>query len=276
VRRSKILCLFIIASVILNQTIRMDTIAVADYSIEDFSGFSNYRDSEYINCTINSTRICMDFGNEYGEKTWEIVQNNLEDGEGYGDFDIELSFTYNYTGSMLTQISMFLGSYHYENGTEYEEAPESYSYIGCCTIWDAWAALPGVHCVTGYPDGEREQYTTAYGEIKTTSEITFRAIRVETNLSLNIIENGITKLQYNWSNGVTRPLEFIDLALCVDPGYSFNTGVNFTSINAEFVEYSEFSNGKITLSIGQQIGIYCLLVILGLCSITSIRRKRKY
>ncbi len=118
-------------------TMNVSALPSPDYIIDDFSGFSSYYDTDLVNSTLSESEINLVHNNEEGETAREIFFNGFGEIDDYYDFNLELSINYIYTGSMLTQVSLMLGSYYFEDGTYDEETLSGYRDICTCGIFDA-------------------------------------------------------------------------------------------------------------------------------------------
>jgi len=257
-----------------NLTVNISSLSSPVYIIDDFSGFSSYHDTDLVNSTLDESMITMIHNNEPGEIEWETFFNGFGDIDDYTNFDIELYFNYTYTGSMLMQVSLMLGSYYFENGTYDGEFPANYRDICSCTIWDPWSASDGKYVVNARPYNIKEVYDTPYGTLSPSGTLQFKITRVNNTLDLSILKDGVVQLQHQWSQGLTRPLSYLYLALSIDPSYCTNTEVIFTSIFAE-LDTTTARPSFPSLDFGFTTNIICLLVILNLGAILGIRKMRK-
>lgn len=273
--KKAITCLFLVCIVICNLTMKVSSLSNVDYTINEFSGFSSYHNTDLVTSTIEESEINMIHNNEPGETAWETFFNGFGENDDYYDFDLDLSFDYTYTGAMLMQLSLMLGSYYFENGTYEEETPTNYRNLCTCGIWDAWSSSGGKYYVNARPFEVKDQHETSYGSLTSSGTIQFKIQRLNNVLNLSVIKGGEIQIQQQWSEGVTRPLSYIYIAMSIDPIYCTYTEITFTSLLVELD--TKINNGSLfpSLSIGITTNIICLIVMLNLGTIFVYRRKRK-
>ncbi|MHA1557946.1 MAG: hypothetical protein ACTSPM_13555 [Candidatus Heimdallarchaeota archaeon] len=274
--KKAITCLLIVGIVISNLTMKVSSLPNPDYIIDDFSGFSNFHDTNLVTSTIEESEINMVHNNELGEYAWETFFNGFGEIDDYYDFNLDLSLNYAYTGSMLMQLSLMLGSYYFENGTYDEETPTNYRNICTCGIWDAWSSSGGKYYVNARPYEIKDQYETSYGSLAPSGTIQFKISRLNNTLNLSIIKEGSIQIQHQWSAGVAKPLSYIYIAMSIDPDYCSYTEITFTSLLAKL--YTKNNNGPLFphISIGITTNIICIIVMLSLGTIFGYRKKRKH
>ena len=237
------------------------------HEINDFSNFSNYFDSALVTSEQNDEQITMIHDNENNGTTWETYYYNFGELGNYSDFNVEIEIDYSYTGSMLMQAGVRLGSNFFENGTY--AGTDSFGTICACGIWDAWAGTAGRYYINVRPYGIIKQYESESGSLTTQGKVKYHFSRTSGSVRVKITKEGVNQFNITWKEGLTRPLNYIYLVLSIDPSYCTYTSVVFTSISAILWE----SNRSILF--GPSTYLVGLFVIVNL-TVIYIYRRRKY
>ncbi|MHA1630636.1 MAG: hypothetical protein ACTSXO_07295 [Candidatus Heimdallarchaeota archaeon] len=246
-------------------------------TINDFSGFLPYADSNLVTTILNKTMISMTYDNQPGNYEWETVYFGFGENKLYYDFNLLLELDYLYTGSLLKQFTFALGSFYFENRTFDEATPKGYLRLCAFDCWDAWDAHEGKYCISANPDNQGfDIIETTYGTLPSSASLQYIVTRINGILKLQIIKNGIIQIEHQWTTGVARPLNYLLIALAVDPSYCTFTNVKFTSLNVE-LKYWDIITRTITTTIfglpGYIIGII-MSVSFGVMVITKKLREK--
>jgi hypothetical protein len=203
------------------------------FDINEFSGFSSYHDTGLVTSTINSSMIDMVHNDEAGSYEWETMYYGFGEDENYTDFNILVEFDYSYTGSMLMQSTFAIGSFWFENGTFDEASPNGYRRICSVGIWDAWAGSGGRYYVSARPYHVEQQYETVSGTLSSSGTLQYNLTRNNGTLTIQILKNNDIQIEHQYTVGVSRPLNYLYIAMSIDPTYCTYTQVTFTSIQAD-------------------------------------------
>ncbi|NHJ32225.1 MAG: hypothetical protein FK732_05135 [Asgard group archaeon] len=241
-------------------------------SIDDFSGFTIYSDCDEITSYSSPSRIMMIHDTEVGNYSWEIYIGEVHETTGFSNFNIEIDMKFNYTGSMLMQAGVTVGSYYFENGTFDGANGLDYKRLGVCGIWDAWAGSGGKYFISARPDHVEDQIETASGSLATSDYITFNITRINNQLTFTIKKLDEVVHTHQWSDGLSRPLNYIKLDTSVDPTYCAFTNVTFFNINAEM---SVGESNQATIRFGPKISLLSLYFILQFGTILIVRKREK-
>ncbi len=233
--------------------------------ITDFSNFTIYHDSSLVTSVNSDTHISMIHNDEITGDTWETFLYNFTNLGNFSDFSADITIEYEYTGSMLIQAGIELGSNFFDNGTY--GGPNTLRRLFGCGIWDAWAGHGGKYYVDAYPNDVKDHYETADDTLSSNGIVVLHFNRTDDVVDLRITKQGVTQLSHTWSSDVSRPLNYIYLKLSIDPNYCTYTSVNFTSISVILGQSSR------SILFGPSAYFVGLLVILNLVIIYFYRRK---
>ncbi|MFW9923248.1 MAG: hypothetical protein ACFFDW_08190 [Candidatus Thorarchaeota archaeon] len=243
----------------------------------DFSGFTQKMDSSYITSNIDNSSLEM-YANydSYTGSEYEKYHLIFDSAITVTNFDLEIDFTYSYTGSMVSGIYVILGSYHNEQG-----ATASENTLCTAVIWDPWEASSGVYLVRAYGDIDDSRTGST---ISKEGDITFHFVRTDTKLTITIAKDGVVKHSGSWNtnNGLSRDFDFMNIHLNVNPYYIQNTYSFFSSINLVLTTSTNTNNNNglsNPLSTNAIIGIsvsstILLAAIIGGVVFLSIRKKK--
>ena len=275
-----LLVVFIMGMFFTNPLLSATKLQNHDFIIDDFSGFTIYHDTNLVTSSVDDIELKMIHNDESGLTAWETFFFGFGSENDYGDFNLELSLDYNYTGSMLTQVSLFIGSYYFENGTFDNDTPLGYRRICACGIWDAWASSGGKYYVSARPFGEEDQYESSYNVLPSSGSVSYKVTRINDNLNVSIIKDGIIQMQHLWTEGVSRPLSYLYLAMSIDPNYCTYTEVTFTSLyvemNTTIFDGNTRSSVFPSITLGIPLEIISLIIILQVGVINYQRKSKKY
>ncbi|MFW9923247.1 MAG: hypothetical protein ACFFDW_08185 [Candidatus Thorarchaeota archaeon] len=268
----KSLVAFIFIALLLNLTILINISSKTENNqqitfetdvISDFSDFYKLEDSPYISSTASSSniQISADYSS-ISESVWEKYELLLDTGVSVADFNLEVEFSYSYSGSMFKGIYIEAGSLHNENGDVVAA-----NAICTASIWDPWSETSGVYAVRAF--GNVDERLTG-GTIARDDELLVRIIRTDSELNIYIIKNNVVKKSGTWNtaDGLTRDLDYINLSLNINPYYTQDTSVVFSSFNLLLNSYfsNPYSNSGSPSNSGTIIGIAvgCTILFVGI------------
>jgi len=285
VRKLKVFVTVILAISIINYGLLSNVslsnpVSNAMNQITDFNGFELSKNSSYIQSSKSSDWINFSWSydslNEVQHEQYLLL---LDESTNYYDFDIKATLDYNYTSSMLKDAYILIGSYYFENGTYNDNhtnvSSQKEQKIGWCGIYDAWAGNGGVYLITDVPDGIKDQRTSAHYTLSSSDVLTLHLSRIGETFECTIKQTEVVKFSYQWTSGLTRPLNYIAMHCASYPIYSSTNIAKFTSINATlFNESNDYTiTEPETIAIGIVFSMAIITTAIVLTVVLVVRRR---
>lgn len=268
-----------IISLILTYSTNILIVECPSDEINDFSNFGIYHDTTLVTSVNSDTHISMIHNDEITGDTWETFLYNFTNLGNFSDFSSNITIDYEYTGSMLIQAGIELGSNFFANGTY--GGPNTLRRLFGAGIWDAWAGHGGRYYVDAYPNDVKDHYETADGTLSSSGIVVLQCNRTDDVVDLRITKQGVTQLSHTWSSDVSSPLNYIYFKLSIDPNYCTYTSVNFTSISVSLFDTTSpppstppTTPPSVTNIFGPAAYFVGLILILNLTFIYLYRKRR--
>ncbi|MFX0125809.1 MAG: hypothetical protein ACFFAE_19460 [Candidatus Hodarchaeota archaeon] len=187
--------------------------------IINFEKFDLFHDHDFIYCVNNISELIFSY-NEQSLPTVLVDDNFLFrfDSMGNGsDFDINVTVTYSFTGSVMGALLFRLGSYYTENGSLWgkdfnptKRIDDGYGYISTVSIRDIWVSGEGTYRVVAHPNDQKDLYETSTPPFLNEGSVDFRITRVKETLTCLISSTtGEPIISHTWTEGVTKPLNYL-------------------------------------------------------------------
>lgn len=242
------------------------------HNVTEFKDFVLAESSDFIDSTKTSSNITFEISNSpLNESQTESYIYEL-DSFGYcSDFNVSIEIDYNYTGSMMNDFYLKLGSYYNESGNYIGKIIDGIKTVCYCGVVDAWAGVGGRYTVGARPNGIQDSFTTAYGSINSNATLKYLISRKQGVVNCTIVRNSHTELTNTWSIDLERPICFILLQSHGNPIYVGNTEGTFSAINGTFI-FEEPLPVIITETVTETITITAgiFLISMGVVSFTAL------
>ena len=221
-------------SLVLGEREKKDLVdySLTDYQVTNFSGFEQGSISSYITSSKTSDKISMSLTTgAFSTKQTESYILNFTDPTSIDSLELELSFNYTYTGSILSMIYIAIGSNYYENGSY------GRNFICKLGVWDAWIESGGVFFAAAYPNNIIHVHQSSYGAI-TSSENYTVFIKLTSDILICMIkEDTIERYTQCWiiNESMIREIDFLCVGFNADPIYIVESYVNFNSLDLKLI-----------------------------------------
>jgi len=200
--------------------------------ITDFSNFTILYDTTLITSVNYDTHLTFIHNDESSGTKWEGQLYNFSTLGNYSDFYANVTVEYEYTGSMLTEAVMELGTSFYLNGSY--GGPNIVNRLFSAGLWDSWSGSGGKYFVRAFPNNIQDQYESGSGTLGSSGTVVFHCNRTSNVVEIKITKQGILQIAHTWIADVSRPINYIYFFMGVDPTYCTYSMVNFTSIYVSF------------------------------------------
>ncbi len=251
--------------------------------ILEFNDFVIAESSDYVNSIKTDSNITFQISQNTSLDSKQ-TESYLFDLDSYGyclDFNMSIQVDYNYTGSMMNDFYLKLGSYYDEAGNYIDEIIDGPKTVCYCGVVDAWAGTGGRYTVGARPNGTLDKYTTDYGSISSNATLKYLISRKQGVANCTIVKNSLTELTHIWSANLERPISFILLQSHGNPYYVLETEGTYSAINGTFIICGDLPvtiTETITDTTTITIGIFLLslgTIVFGTMVLIIVYRKLK-
>ncbi|MHA1157011.1 MAG: hypothetical protein ACTSQK_12970 [Candidatus Heimdallarchaeota archaeon] len=205
------------------------------YDLTNFSNFEQHENSPYIISEQSASEISFQISHSsLDEKQYESYFFPLNGFGKCSDFQITVVVSYQYTGSMMNDFYLKIGSYYNEDGVLAYGLGDVENNLCFCTAVDAWAGSGGRYSVGARPNDILERYSTSYGSISSSATLKYHISRNQGVLNCTIEKNNLVVLTHIWSSGLTRSANFVLLECHGNPIYVSETEGTFSFIDGSF------------------------------------------